>query len=77
MKIDLCAATKFVTCIQIELSRSEVAMAIDAWVASQGVTIRGPRTITVGGKLCRRGRIYVDPSGEVSTKTHVISGRGV
>lgn len=77
MKIDLGAATKYGQGVHIELSRDEVAMAIDAWVASQGVTIRGPRTITVGGKLCRRGKIYVDPSGEVSTKTHVISSRGV
>ena len=51
--------------VEINLSGDEVATAIDAYLVSHGIVVRGPRTITVNGKLCRAGHIYVDPSGFV------------
>ena len=47
----------------IELKGDEVAIAIDAYLVARGVTVVGPRTITVNGQLCEKGRVFVDPSG--------------
>ncbi len=38
--------------VSIELTGSEVATAIDAWLVAHGVHVRGPRTIWVNGELC-------------------------
>lgn len=51
--------------VDIELTGDEVALAIDAWLVGQGVHVSGPRTVTVNGELCERGRVNVDPSGFV------------
>lgn len=63
--------------VEIKLTGDEVAIAIDAYLVSHGVHVSGPRTITVNGKLCDVGRVYVDPSGFVIYKGEKLSGRGV
>lgn len=68
--------TKYGTGVSIELSGTEVAVAISAWLVAQEVYVDGPRTIMVNGKLCTRGEIYVDPSGFVINSIgKKISGR--
>lgn len=65
--------------VNIELTGDEVAIAIDAYLVSHRIHVNGPRTITVNGELCERGRVYVDPSGYViddNGKGRKISGRG-
>ena len=57
--------TKYGPGVEIELTGDEVAVAIDAYLVARRVVVRGPRTITVNGELCERGRVYVDPSGFV------------
>jgi hypothetical protein len=51
--------------IKICLTGNEVATAIYAYLVAQGVHIEGARTISVNGKSCENGQIYVDPSGRV------------
>ncbi len=62
--------------VSIELTGDEVARAIDAYLVAHGVHVSGPRTVTVNGKLCEVGHIYVDPSGFVVTEVMKFSGRG-
>jgi hypothetical protein len=62
--------------VSIELTGSEVARAIDAWLVAQGVHVNGPRTMTVNGELCASGNVYIDPSGFVISEGMKISGRG-
>lgn len=63
--------------VNIKLTGDEVARAIDAWLVARGVHVDGPRTVTVNGKLCKAGRIYVDPGGFVITpRGRKVSGRG-
>lgn len=62
--------------VSIELTGSEVATAIDAWLVAHGVHVRGPRTIRVNGELCELGEIYVDPSGSVVADGKHFQGRG-
>ena len=57
---------------RINLSGDEVATAIDAYLVTRGVHVSGPRTITVNGRLCEAGHVYVDPSGFVVAR----GGRG-
>jgi hypothetical protein len=61
----------------VELTGDEVATAIDAWLVAHGVHVDGPRTITVNGKLCESGHIYVDPSGFVISDGVKTSGSGI
>lgn len=49
--------------VEIKLTGTEVATAINAYLVARGVTVSGARTITVNGELCKEGEIYVDPSG--------------
>lgn len=51
--------------VVVELTGDDIALAIDAYLVSHGVCIRGPRTIVVNGDLCRSGQVLVDPSGSV------------
>lgn len=51
--------------ISIQLSGSEVATAISAYLVAHGIHVEGARTIRVNGELCANGEIYVDPSGYV------------
>lgn len=63
--------------VRIELDGDEIATAIDAYLADQGVHVSGPRTTIVNGGLCRYGEVYVDPSGFViSSGGYKWSGRG-
>ena len=62
--------------VQINLDGNEVTIAIDAWLVSQGVIVRGPRTIRVNGEMITDGGIYVDPSGFVVNDGKKLSGRG-
>lgn len=68
--------TEFGPGVSIELTGAEVATAIDAWLVAHGVHVEGPRTITVNGKLCKSGHVYVDPSGFVIADGKKTSGRG-
>ena len=61
--------------IDIELSGTEVALAIEAFLVSHGVHISGARTIMVNEELIECGRIYVDPSAYVIAKGKEFSGR--
>lgn len=62
--------------VDIELTGSEVATAVDAYLVAHGVHVSGPRTITVNGELIDAGRVYVDPAGFVIAGGEKISGRG-
>ena len=62
--------------VAIEFPGDDVAVAIIEWLASQGVTITGPRTVRVNGDRCRIGRVYVDPSGGVVADGQQFPGRG-
>ena len=62
--------------VDIRLTGDEVAVAIEAYLVSHGVCVRGPRTISVNGELCEDGRVYVDPAGFVVTGGERLSGRG-
>ena len=66
--------TEFGPGVQIDLDGDEVAIAIDAWLVSQGVTVSGPRTIRVNGEMIEAGGIYVDPSGFVVHNGEKLSG---
>lgn len=68
--------TEFGPGVSIELTGDEVAIAIDAYLVAHGVHVSGPRTITVNGKLCEAGKVYVDPSGFVIHNGEKISGAG-
>jgi hypothetical protein len=68
--------TKYGPGVSVELTGAEVATAIDAWLVAHGVHVSGPRTITVNGKLCEEGHVYVDPSGFVIADGEKLSGRG-
>lgn len=70
-------STKYGPGVNIELSGDEVAIAIDAYLVAHHVNVQGPRTIRVNGELCKKGRIYVDPSGFVTTpEGKTLHGRG-
>ena len=57
--------TKYGPGVSIDLDGDEIAVAISAWLVAHGISINGPRTITVNGDLCKDGKVYVDPSGFV------------
>lgn len=57
--------TQFGPGVSIQLTGDEIATAIDAYLVAREVVVRGPRTITVNGHLCKFGQVYVDPSGFV------------
>ncbi len=77
MKIDHgSGTTEYGPGVLIELTGSEVATAIDAYLVAHGVAVSGPRTVTVNGELCESGSVYVDPSGFVIADGKRISGRG-
>lgn len=62
--------------VAIELSGDEVALAIDAWLVAHDVHVRGARTITVNGDLCKCGLVYVDPGAFVMAGGKRWNGRG-
>ena len=68
--------TEFGPGVSINLTGDEVATAIDAWLVANQVHLEGARTITVNGKLCHNGQVYVDPGGFVIAGGEKLSGRG-
>lgn len=54
--------------VLIKLTGDEVAKAIDAYLVAHNIHVNGPRTTSVNGKMCKVGRVYVDPSGFVIYK---------
>jgi hypothetical protein len=68
--------TEFGPGIDIFLTGAEVAIAINAYLASHNVHISGARTIRVNGELCEKGKVYIDPSGSVIAKGKILVGRG-
>jgi hypothetical protein len=68
--------TKYGPGVSVSLSGYELAVAIDAYLVSHGIVVRGPRTITVNGELCEAGEVYVDPSGFVVADGKRYTGRG-
>lgn len=68
--------TKYGTGVDIKLTGNEVAMAIYTYLTAHNIHVRGPATIRVNGELCKKGEIYVDPSGFVVAKGKKYSGRG-
>lgn len=68
--------TEFGPGVEIKLSGSEVATAIDAYLVAHGVYVNGARTIRVNNELCEKGQVYVDPSGFIIADGVKWSGRG-
>ena len=68
--------TKYGPGVQITLTGDEVATAIDVWLHSQGIIVRGPRTVTDAHGLMRETKVYVDPNGFVIADGEKFSGRG-
>jgi hypothetical protein len=69
--------TKYGPGVLVELSGSELARAVDVYLLSQGVVVRGPRTIRYDGELLEDYcQVYVDPSGFVIHQGKKFSGRG-
>jgi hypothetical protein len=62
--------------VDITLSGDEVAMAIYTYLTAHRVHIVGPATMTMNGKLLKKTRIYVDPSGRVIAKGKEYNGKG-
>lgn len=62
--------------VTIELTGNEVATAIAAYLVAHQIYAQGPRTITVNGELCKKGEVYVDPSGFVIADGERHDGRG-
>lgn len=62
--------------VEINLTGSEVAIAIDAYLVAHEVYVSGPRTIRVNGELIDNGKIYVDPSGNVVANGEGYYGSG-
>lgn len=53
--------------VTIELTRNELATAIDSYLVAHSIYVCGSRTITINGEICKdvSCEIYVDPSGFV------------
>jgi len=62
--------------VQINLTGEEVALAIYTYLTAHDVHIDGSATITVNGKLCKKGEVYVDPSARVVANSVGWNGRG-
>lgn len=56
------------TGIMVKLTGDEVAIAIDNYLADQGITVHGPRTVRINGNKCLNGEVYVDPNGHITVK---------
>lgn len=67
--------TEFGPGVQVDLTGSEVATAIDAYLVAHGVCVRGPRTVRVNDRLLETGSVYVDPSGFVIHEGKKTDGR--
>ncbi len=63
--------------ISIDLTGDEVVTAIEQYLKSMNVVIDGPRTIKVNNESCKKGQVYVDPSGSVTFGTQIFNGSGI
>lgn len=52
--------------VEIDLTGDEVATAIRAYLVAHHIEVNGPNTVTVNGKLCEEGQVYVFPPGFVN-----------
>lgn len=68
--------TKFGPGVDIKLTGSEVAIAIYSYLTAHDIHVSGAATITVNGKMIKRGSVYVDPSGAVVAKGVKWDGKG-
>lgn len=70
--------TKYGPGVQITLTGNELATAIDAYLVAHGIVVRGPRTISINGEICRdcNSFIYIDPSGFVVSEGVRYNGSG-
>ena len=63
--------------VDIKLTGDEVAEAIDLWLSLTGrLIVSGPRAVTVNGRRCEYGLVYVDPSGSVKSEDGHLSMKG-
>lgn len=62
--------------VLVELTGTELAVAIQAYLVAHEVYISGPSTVHVNGELCDTASVYVDPSGFLVCKGERWSGRG-
>ena len=62
--------------IEVKLTGVEVVKAIQAYLVAHSVHLNGPCTFMVNGRLIKKGRVYVDPSGFVICEGEKLSGRG-
>jgi len=72
--------TKYGPGVVIDLTSSEVAIAIDAYLVAHEVYVEGARTIMINVKengLLFGGKVQVDPEGSVIYDGEKISGKGV
>ena len=76
MKIKFGKDSEYGPGVRIKMTGDEVATAIDAYLVAHGIYHLGPRTVTVNGELCKKGEVYVDPSGSVQSNGVRWSGRG-
>jgi len=68
--------TEYGSGVSITLTGDEVARAIITYLVARDVTVFGPRTVRVNGELCKKGHVYVDPSGSVIAHGRHFSGDG-
>lgn len=63
--------------VQINLTGNELAHAIDIYLVSQNIIVRGPRTIRYQEELLEDDcQVYVDPSGFVMYGGKRFEGKG-
>ena len=60
--------TEYGTGVEVNLTGDEVATAIYAYLSAHKVYISGAATIKVNGELCKKGKIYIDPSAFIVYK---------
>lgn len=63
MDIQEHAPSRWGKSVSVEMTGSEVALAIMAYLVAHDIHISGPKTITVNGSLIENGRVFIDPSG--------------
>jgi len=63
--------------VEIKLTGVEVVRAIEAYLEAHDIYFNGPCTFTVNGKLIKRAKVYVDPTGFVIRDGEKLSGRGL
>ena len=57
--------------VRIDLTPEEVCLAVEAFLVSNGVFIRGPRRVTVNSTTVHNASVSVEDTGSVETYTQV------